>query len=76
MFSAIRYLWNITRGYRLRPWQSPYVHWRLETYFGKAGQVRDGVSLFRLLWRERRELRRFLAWVAERQAEQRRRTSD
>ncbi len=63
-------MWKITAGYRLRPWRSPYVHWRLETYFGKQGDVHGGGALVRLLWRERRELRRFLHWVEERQVEQ------
>lgn len=74
MFTAIRYFWNMTAGYRLRPWQSPYVRWRIETYFGKQGEVDDGASFVRLMWRERREMRRFLRWVKERQAEQRRRS--
>jgi hypothetical protein len=30
----IRVLWRLSRGYRLRPWQSPYLRWRIETYWG------------------------------------------
>ena len=67
---AARYIWSITAGYRLRPWQSPYVRWRLETYFGKKGEVHGGGQFYRLLWRERHEMWRFLRWVSERQAEQ------
>lgn len=70
MLGAIRYLWGITAGYRLRPWRSPYVRWRLETYFGKGGDVNSRGEFCRLLWRERREMWRFLRWVEERQAEQ------
>jgi hypothetical protein len=29
-----RFLWRTTRGYRLRPWASPYLRWRIETYWG------------------------------------------
>jgi hypothetical protein len=70
MLGTIRYLWGITAGYRLRPWRSPYIRWRLETYFGKSGEARSGGEFVRLLWRERREMWRFLHWVEERQDEQ------
>lgn len=70
MWGAIRYVWSITAGYRLRPWRSPYIRWRLETYFGTRGEVQSGGQFFRLLWGERREMRRFLRWVEERQAAQ------
>lgn len=70
MWGAIRYVWGITAGYRLRPWRSPYIRWRLETYFGPRGEVQSGGQFCRLLWRERREMGRFLRWVEERQAEQ------
>jgi len=71
---AIRYFWKISAGYRLRPWRSPYVRWRLETYFGRGGDVQSGREFCRLLWQQRRELRRFLDWVTERQAEQKARS--
>src|SRR6266446_6098144 len=32
MGEELRFLWNATRGNRLRPWRSPYLRWRLETY--------------------------------------------
>ena len=41
MFSGLRFLWNATRGHRLRPWRSEYLRWRLETFTGKhADDVR------------------------------------
>ena len=30
----LRFLWRATRGYRLSPWRSPYLRWRMETYWG------------------------------------------
>ena len=30
----LRVAWRLTRGYRLRPWRSPYLRWRIETYWG------------------------------------------
>lgn len=74
LLRAVRYLWNVSAGYRLRPWRSPYIRWRLETYFGASGDVQNGQDFCRLLWQQRRELGRFLGWVAERQAEQKARS--
>src|SRR5580704_9539814 len=34
MLTALRYYWITAKGYRLRPWASPYIRWRLETFFG------------------------------------------
>ncbi len=75
MLTAWRYYWRTARGYRLRPWQSPYLRWRLETFFGGEAGRMDAREFFRVLWRERARLRRFLAWVAEREREQKRRGS-
>ncbi len=63
MLSALRYYWIISRGYRLRPWESPYIQWRLETFFGAQAADLTAGQFFRLLWRERARLERFLAWV-------------
>ncbi len=68
MFSALRYYWKIAKGYRLRPWESPYIRWRLETFFGAEAEMARGREFFALLWRERARLRRFLQWVNERRA--------
>jgi hypothetical protein len=70
MFSALRYYWIISKGYRLRPWKSPYICWRLETFFGKEAANLDARRMFQLLWRERARLRAFLHWVDERRREQ------
>lgn len=65
MLNALRYYWVISRGYRLRPWKSPYIQWRLETFFGAQAADLTAGRFFRLLWGERARLRRFLAWVEE-----------
>ncbi len=66
MFNALRYYWIIARGYRLRPWKSPYIQWRLETFFGHEAADLDAWKFFRLVWRERTRMERFLNWVAQR----------
>jgi len=70
VLNALRYYWIVTKGYRLRPWDSPYLRWRMETYFGAdAGHLGRG-GFLRLMWRERARMWRFLVWVRERRAEQ------
>ena len=61
----VRFLWKATRGYRLTPWRSPYLRWRIETYAGiPAGEI--GFRQFwKFTWTSRRELLRFLRWANE-----------
>jgi hypothetical protein len=59
----IAYLWNTTRGYRLRPWRSPYILWRIETYWGLHAERITFGEFWRFAWTRRRELLRFLRWV-------------
>ena len=62
---ALRYYWRVARGYRLRPWASPYLRWRLETYFGVHAETVTRPEFFQLLWRHRGRLGQFLRWAAE-----------
>ena len=68
MFAAVRFMWNATRGSRLRPWRSPYVRWRIETYSGLHAETLRGRDVLRFTWRERRQLLRFLHWTSAMQA--------
>ena len=70
MFTAVRYYWTTARGYRLRPWASPYIRWRLETFFGGDMHALGASEFFTLLWRERARFENFLEWVAERRRAQ------
>ena len=65
LLTAFRYYWMAAKGYRLRPWKSPYIRWRLETYFGKEAEEVDAGGFFRLCWGERARLWGFLRWVEE-----------
>ena len=61
---ALRFLWQASRGSRLRPWRSPYLRWRIETYSGlEAGSI-GPAEFWRFVWRERRSLVRYLEWTA------------
>ncbi len=70
-WEAARLYWIGAAGYRLRPWKSPYLRWRLETFFGPEAANLGFVRFFRLLWRERARLGSYLDWVAQRRAAQR-----
>lgn len=58
------FLWLASRGYRLRPWASPYLRWRVETYSGIPAESLDAAAFIRFTWRERRSLLAYLRWVA------------
>lgn len=58
MFNALRHYRITAKGYRLRPWKSPYIQWRLETFFGKQAADRDARKFFALMWRERAQRER------------------
>lgn len=59
----IRFLWNATKGYRLRPWASPYLRWRMETYWGLDAEAITPTQFRRFLWTHRSEMLRFLRWA-------------
>ena len=59
----LRFLWNSTRGYRLRPWESPYLRWRVETYSGIPAESLDRATFLRFVWQERKSLFHYLLWV-------------
>lgn len=63
MLSALRFVWNATRGHRLVPWRSPYLHWRVETYSGKKAETLTARDIFSFVWASRWELAEFLGWV-------------
>jgi hypothetical protein len=70
MFNTFRYYWIAARGYRLRPWKSPYLRWRFETFLGQNAAEMDAWKFFRLTWRYRRQMGSFVDWAAERRSMQ------
>lgn len=60
---VLRFLWNSSKGYRLRPWESPYLRWRIETYSGIPAETITKTAFFQFLWKERRSLLQYLKWV-------------
>lgn len=62
---VVSFLWNATRGDRLRPWRSAYLRWRLETYTGQPADTVRAMDFWNLFWKEKRQLLRFLCWTSE-----------
>ena len=60
---AVRYYWRVAKGHRLRPWRSPYLRWRMETFFGVHAETLTRELFFKLLWRQRARLGAFLNWA-------------
>jgi hypothetical protein len=60
---VFRFLWIASSGYRLQPWRSPYLRWRIETYSGKKAEEVDFTDFWKFVWTERRGLWRYLNWV-------------
>ncbi len=64
----VAFLWQATRGYRLRPWASPYLRWRIETYWGLHADHIDRPTFLRFCREHRVELTRFLRWAGRMRA--------
>jgi hypothetical protein len=60
----IALLWNLSRGYRLRPWRSPYLRWRIETYWGIHADSLTSAEFLRFCWERRADLFRYLRWAS------------
>ena len=63
--SAVAFFWKASAGYRLRPWRSPYLRWRVETYSGKPAESLRAGDFLRLLFAERKQMGRFVLWLGE-----------
>jgi hypothetical protein len=59
----LKIIWRLSKGYRLRPWRSPYLRWRIETYWGLHADRISASDFFRIAWRQRRDLIRYLRWA-------------
>jgi hypothetical protein len=65
MLRALGTYWTLAKGYRLRPWASPLIRWRLETLLGGDMHALGAKQFFGIMWRERDRMERFLAWADE-----------
>jgi hypothetical protein len=63
-------IWRLSKGYRLCPWRSPYLRWRIETHQGLHAERIAARDFWRFSWTHRRELMRFLQWADRMQSRQ------
>jgi hypothetical protein len=66
MWSVLAYYWMAARGYRLHPWDSPYLRWRLETFLGKEAENPSPAQFLKILWKYHHQMQNFVDWAAER----------
>jgi hypothetical protein len=55
--------WRLLKGYRLRPWRSPYLKWRMETWSGMDAAGITPLVFFQFCWEHRADLIRYLKWA-------------
>jgi hypothetical protein len=53
MIKMLRYYWIAAKGFRLHPWDSPYLQWRFETFLGPQASGMTAAKFFRLTWKYR-----------------------
>jgi hypothetical protein len=63
LWRASTLAWRVSAGYRFRPWRSPYLRWRIETYWGVPAASIGCAEFWRFLRQHRRDLLRFLEWA-------------
>ncbi|HXJ39152.1 MAG TPA: hypothetical protein VNH18_07725 [Bryobacteraceae bacterium] len=71
MFGILKTALRLTKGYRLRFWESPYLKWRVETWSGIAAESLTPALFLEFTWKHRSELIRYLRWAANRGIPQR-----
>ncbi|HUD21300.1 MAG TPA: hypothetical protein VMQ60_00495 [Acidobacteriaceae bacterium] len=65
MGAVLIFVWNATRGSRLRPWRSEFLKWRMETFTGLHAEEIELRDFLRLLYGERKQVARYLRWLSE-----------
>lgn len=63
MWTMLRFVWVASRGYRLNPWASPYLRWRIETYSGIKAESLTFGRFWQFLWTRRAAMWRYLRWT-------------
>jgi len=66
MWNALSFYWIAAAGYRLHPWDSPYLRWRFETFLGAEGENLSRSQFLKILWKYRHQMQNFVDWAAER----------
>jgi hypothetical protein len=70
MWHLLQFYWLASRGYRFRPWDSPYIQWRFETFLGHEAANLNAAKFWQLSWKYRHRLKSFSDWAALRRRAQ------
>jgi hypothetical protein len=63
--APFRFGWYALRGHWLRPWRSPYLRWRIETYSGIPAGTINARIFWKFFFAEKGNLLHFLLWTAK-----------
>ncbi len=63
MMAPFRFICHALRGHWLRPWRSPYLRWRIETYSGIPAETIDRRTFWKFVSVEKWRLLQFLLWT-------------
>jgi hypothetical protein len=66
VWGAFKTAWRLGKGYRLHPWDSPYLKWRIETWSGIEAASLSRSDFCRFSWKHRAELLHYLRWAGQR----------
>ena len=55
---------RLAKGYRLHPWDSPYLKWRIETWSGIPAESITKQIFLEFTWQHRDDLWRYLRWAS------------
>jgi hypothetical protein len=65
MLNLIKTGLGLAKGNLFDPWNSEYLKWRIETYWGIPAASLDKQSFLQFSWQHRAELWRYLLWAAK-----------
>jgi hypothetical protein len=64
---VIALLMRLGAGHWLAPWKSPYLRWRIETYWGLHAEQITPAQFRTFVWEHRTELWRYFRWALKMQ---------
>ena len=64
MLKELAVAFRLAKGYRMRPWASPYLRWRMETWSGIPAETVTKKIFLDFVRRNRRDLWRYLGWAS------------
>jgi hypothetical protein len=70
MFRVLQTALGLAKGNLFDPWNSEYLKWRIETYWGIPVKSLNKQAFLQFTWKHRAELWRYLIWAAQMRRQQ------